>query len=202
MVLSLSRRLNEANDYVRRAAWGREPFGPGRSIARRRLGILGMGRIGQAIAHRGSAFGMQIGYHSRRRADHGLAWFPTAFELATWADVLVAALPGGTATSHLVDGRVLRALGPDGLFVNVGRGSNVDEAALLEALRSESIAGAGLDVFEKHPVDIAQFSGLSNLILTPHIGSATTDTRTAMADSVYNNVHALLSGDRLHDLAI
>jgi lactate dehydrogenase-like 2-hydroxyacid dehydrogenase len=160
-----------------------------------------MGRIGKAIEHRASAFGMQVGYHSRRHTEDRLMWFPTAVELATWADVLITALPGGAQTRHLVDARVLSALGSKGIFINIARGSIVDEAALIEALRSGTIAAAALDVYEKQPNDASQFAGLSNVILTPHIGSLTTETRFAMADSVYGNVKALLSGSALHGLA-
>src|SRR5882757_751701 len=192
LLLSILRRVREADEFVRRSQWGKEPFGPGRSTAGLRLGILGMGRIGRAIERRGDAFGMQIGYHSRHHTSDRLTWFSSALDLAKWADVLVAALPGGTETHHLVDLQVLHALGPDGIFINVARGSVVDEAALVEALRSGRIAGAGLDVFAMQPSNGAQFAGLSNVILTPHIGSFTTQTRFAMADSVYGNVRAFL----------
>lgn len=201
LLLALSRRILPGDAYLRRGAWGHEAFAPGCSLAGRRLGILGLGRIGKAVARRALAFDMQVGYHSRSPSADPYAWFASPIELAEWADVLVATLPGGRQTDRLVDGQVLKALGPAGIFVNVSRGSVVDEPALIEALRSGTIAAAGIDVYDRQPNDGKPFSGISNLIATPHIGSLTVETRTAMADSVYGNVRALLTGGALHDLA-
>jgi hydroxypyruvate reductase len=200
-MLSLSRRLLAGDTYVRSGSWGKEPFAPGRSLAGRRLGILGMGRIGQAIARRAAAFAMHIGYLSRSSVVGSWTSFADAVQLARWADVLVAALPGGSETYHLVDKDVFNALGSDGIFINIARGSVVDESALVDALRSGTIAAAGLDVYDNQPVDGTRFHGLFNVLLTPHIGSLTVDTRSAMANSVYGNVRALLSGESLHDVA-
>jgi lactate dehydrogenase-like 2-hydroxyacid dehydrogenase len=144
---------------------------------------------------------MNVGYHNRGKSDAPYTWFPTVVDLAQWADVLIAAVPGGADTRAMVDATVLKALGPNGIFINVARGSVVDDAALLQALRSGSIAGAGLDVFNDQPIDGSRFEGLTNVILTPHIGSATSDTRVAMADAVYGNVEALLQGLELTDVA-
>jgi hydroxypyruvate reductase len=201
LMLATSRRLVQADKYVRGAAWGREPFGPGRSTKGKQLGILGLGRIGKAIAKRAGAFDMQVSYHARRRADDEFMYFSTATELAKWSDILIAALPGGAETQHIVDREVLAALGPAGIFINIARGSVVDQPALVAALRSNAIAGAGLDVFDNQPIDGSAFADIPNVVLTPHIGSLTTDTRIAMADSVYRNVHAHLSGNPVHDLA-
>jgi hydroxypyruvate reductase len=201
LLLAASRRLIEANEYLRGGAWGTRPFPPGRSTKGRNLGILGFGRIGQAIARRAQAFDMHVGYHSRSRCEAAYTYYSTPLELAQWADILIAAVPGGDDTYQMVDERLLHALGSGGIFVNIARGSVVDERALVAALRTGVIAAAGLDVFDRQPVDGSAYAGLSNVVLTPHIGSSTTDTRTAMADSVYANVHALLSGGRLHDLA-
>jgi hydroxypyruvate reductase len=198
-LLALSRRLVAGDAYVRAGMWGKEPFAPGHSLSGHRLGILGLGRIGKAIATRAKAFDMQIGYHSRTPGTDAHTWFDSAITLAEWADVLVAALPGGEATNHLVDGPVLKALGPSGVFINVARGSVVDEHALLAALRAGSIAAAGLDVYDEEPNDGQPFRNLANVILTPHVGSLTIETRTAMANSVYGNVRALLSGYPLQD---
>jgi hydroxypyruvate reductase len=200
-MLALSRRMLAGDAYVRSGAWGEEPFAPGRSMAGRRLGILGMGRIGKAITRRAGPFDMQVGYHSRSPVAGSLTWFPDVVQLATWADVIIAAVPGGSETHHVINREVLSALGPGGMFINISRGSVVDEAALIEALRSGAIGSAGLDVYEKQPADGASFQGLSNVLLTPHIGSLTADTRTAMADSVYGNVRAMLSGESLRDVA-
>jgi lactate dehydrogenase-like 2-hydroxyacid dehydrogenase len=201
LMLALSRRLPAADVFVRSGSWPKGPFGAGRSTRGRHLGILGLGRIGKAIARRAAAFDMRVGYYSRRRNDDALAHFSSPVELARWADVLIAAVPGGDETRHLVNGEVLNALGREGLFINVARGSVVDTAALLAALKSGGIAGAGLDVFDNQPIDGTAFANLPNVILTPHIGSLTTDTRFAMADSVFANVRAQLAGEPLHDIA-
>jgi lactate dehydrogenase-like 2-hydroxyacid dehydrogenase len=200
-LLALYRRLVAADAYLRAGSWGKQPFGTGRSTQGRRLGILGLGRIGSAIARRAQAFDMPVGYHSRRKSDATYTWFPTLLELARWADVLIAAVPGGPDTRSMVDADVLQALGPNGLFINVARGSIVDDVALIQALRSGTIAGAGLDVFNDQPIDGSRFEGLANVILTPHIGSATSDTRVAMANAVYGNVEALLHKRDLTDVA-
>src|SRR5262249_38207988 len=121
-LLTLSRRLVAANEFVRAGAWPKGPFAPGRSTRGRRLGLLGLGRIGNAIARRAAAFDMPVGYHSRNRKESPLQFFASALELARWADVLIAAVPGGDETRHMVDRNVLRALGKDGLFINVARG--------------------------------------------------------------------------------
>lgn len=201
LMLASTRRLLDADTYVRNGAWGKQQFAPGRSTQGRNLGILGFGRIGKAIAHRACVFGMHIGYHARSRIDISYEFYPTALELARWADILIAAVPGGAGTHHMVDEQLLAALGGGGTFINIARGSVVDEAALVRALKAGTIAGAGLDVFESQPIDGSAYDGLTNVILTPHIGSLTVDTRTAMADSVYGNVRALLSGGAFHDLA-
>jgi lactate dehydrogenase-like 2-hydroxyacid dehydrogenase len=200
--LALLRRISAADKYVRQGSWGKEPFALGRSANGRRVGILGMGRIGKAIARRALAFNMQIGYLSRTAVDGTFERFTNPIELASWADVLIAALPGGEQTQHLVDAKVLAALGQSGLFVNIARGSVVDEDALVDALRRGVIAGAGLDVHERQPIDGSRYNGLENVLLTPHIGSSTLETRKAMADSVYGNVRALLSGGPLSDRVV
>ena len=201
LLLTLLRRILPADAYVRGGAWGKESFPAGHSLTGRRLGILGMGRIGKAIAHRAAAFDLQVAYYSRSAVEGPYERFNTIEGLATWADVLVAALPGGDQTYHAVNRQVLRALGPNGLFVNVARGSVVDESALLEALRTGAIAGAGLDVYDRQPHDGSQFRDFGNVVLTPHLGSLTLETRTAMAESVYSNVRAALRGEALRNLA-
>lgn len=200
VLLTLLRRILPADAYVRRGSWGREPFTPGRSLSGRRLGILGMGRIGKAVARRAQSFEMEIACYTRSNIGP-YRRFADITELATWADVLVAALPGGEETRHVVNGRVLRALGPQGVLINVSRGSVVDERALLEALQRGVVAGAGLDVYEEQPHDGSAFRDLTNVVLTPHLGSLTVETRTAMADSVFGNVRALLSGAPLNNQA-
>ena len=157
----------------------------------KRLGIVGMGRIGQAVADRASGFRMEVGYHNRRQAEGcALPYFASLTALAQWADYLVLTVAGGAGTRHLVNRDVLDALGPNGYLVNVARGSVVDEAALIEALTERRIAGAGLDVFENEPTVPAALMALDNVVLTPHTASATHETRRAMADLVLENLES------------
>jgi lactate dehydrogenase-like 2-hydroxyacid dehydrogenase len=169
-----------------------------RKVSGARLGIVGMGRIGQAIAQRAAAFGMSIAY-TARSAKAGLPhrFLPSAKALAAQVDFLVVITPGGAATRKLIDAEVLAALGPDGILVNVARGSVVDEAALIDALQRGVIAGAGLDVFETEPNVPQALRELDNVVLTPHIGSATGSTRRAMADLAFANLQAFFAGQPL-----
>jgi lactate dehydrogenase-like 2-hydroxyacid dehydrogenase len=159
------------------------------------MGIVGLGRIGREIARRAEAFGMSIAYTSRNpRPDASYRYFPTAEALAREVDFLVVITPGGAATRKLIDAKVLAALGPNGYLVNVARGSVVDEQALVQALRDGTIAGAGLDVFENEPHVPSELFALDNVILTPHVGSATWQTRQAMADLAFANLEAHFAG--------
>src|SRR5262249_4778394 len=158
-------------------------------MSHKKLGILGLGRIGHAIAKRALAFDMDIRYHNRRPvADTSIAHEPSLVELARWCDFLVVIVPGGAATRHLVNEAVLEALGPEGFLINVARGSVVDEPALVRALKEKRIGGAGLDVFENEPQVPAELMALDNVVLVPHIGSATVETRAAMAQRVFDNL--------------
>jgi hydroxypyruvate reductase len=160
-----------------------------------RLGIVGLGRIGQAIAQRAAAFGMRIAYTARNeRPDSGFAFFPSPRALAAEVDFLVVITPGGAGTRHLIDADVLSALGPEGYLINVARGSVVDEAALVAALLSGGIAGAGLDVFANEPHVPEALWRLPNVVLTPHVASATVQTRQAMADLAFANMLAVSEG--------
>jgi lactate dehydrogenase-like 2-hydroxyacid dehydrogenase len=201
LALSLLRRIPAADAFVRRNGWAEGPFGLGTSTKGRRLGIIGLGRIGKAIAARAEAFGMDVAYTARAAKPVGMTFFASAAELAAWADVLVAAIPGGPQTDRMVDAEVLGVLGKDGLFVNVARSSVVDEDALVAALTQGIIAGAGLELFEPASPLPARLAG-QNVIFTPHIGSATFQTRSAMADSVFDNVRAALAGRPFSDLAV
>jgi lactate dehydrogenase-like 2-hydroxyacid dehydrogenase len=201
MTLSLLRRIPAADAFVRRDGWRDGPFGLGTSAKGRRVGIVGLGRIGRAIAGRAAAFGMEAGYMARApKPDAGLPFFSDAAALARWADVLIAAIPGGAGTDRMIDANVLAALGKDGLFVNVARSSVVDEDALVAALTEGTIAGAGLELFDPASTLPARLRN-QNVIFTPHIGSATFQTRAAMADAVYANVRAALAGQPFTDLA-
>ena len=160
--------------------------------------ILGLGRIGLQIAKRAAAFDMPVGYHNRTpRTDIQHRYFPTIHALATWADVLIVAAPGGAATRHLVDAAALDALGRDGVVVNIARGSVIDEVALLTALQSHAIAGAGLDVFEDEPRMADGFHALDNAVLTPHIAGSTEETWTDCEDMAFENLRRHFAGEAL-----
>jgi lactate dehydrogenase-like 2-hydroxyacid dehydrogenase len=196
LMLSVARRIPQADQYVRSGRWGTEGAMPlARKVSGARLGIVGLGRIGQAIADRAAAFGMSIAY-TARSAKPGLAYpfYASALALAAEVDFLVVITPGGAGTLHMINAEVLKALGPRGYLINVARGSVVDEAALVEALQSGVIAGAGLDVFEKEPHPLEALRKLDNVVLTPHMASATRETRQAMADLAVANLLAHFSG--------
>ena len=198
LVLAVSRRLVEADRYVRSGAWANGPMPLARKVSGARMGIVGLGRIGNAIARRAEAFGMSIAYTARaEKADAPYPYFATAEALAREVDFLVVISPGGAATRKLIDAKVLAALGKKGYLVNVARGSVVDEPALVEALRAGTIAGAGLDVFENEPNVPAELLALDNVVLTPHVGSATWQTRQAMADLSFGNLQAHFAGKPL-----
>ena len=164
----------------------------------RRLGILGLGRIGLAIARRCEAFGMEIAYHNRnRRDDLDYPYFDEAVSLAEWADYFIVITPGGEGTRHLVNAAVMDAIGPEGILVNVGRGPTVDDEALVLALREGRLGLAALDVFADEPSVPENFLDLEDkLILQPHQASATHDTRRAMSQLCMDNVRAFLDGSQ------
>jgi lactate dehydrogenase-like 2-hydroxyacid dehydrogenase len=195
-LLALLRRLPQADRYVRTGRWTAAGFPLATSLAGKHVGIVGMGRIGKEIARRLEMFGVALAYHGR--TDKNLAWRYEA-DLATLArdsDILVVVAPGGADTKHLIDARVLDALGPAGYLVNVARGSLVDERALLAALELGGIAGAALDVFDNEPDIDPRFFALDNVMLTPHVGSATHETRAAMAQLMLDNVRAWFRSGR------
>lgn len=197
LMLDVARGICAADRYVRRGDWGGngKPAGGnlplGRKVSGARLGIVGLGRIGQTIARRASGFEMPVRYHSRRPVA-GVPWVHERSlpALAAWCDYLVVIAAGGAGTRHLVDAEVLDALGPQGFLINVARGSVIDEAALVRALLDQRIAGAGLDVFEHEPHVPDALLALDNVVLLPHIASATVETRQAMADRVFDNLQA------------
>ncbi|MEO6409835.1 MAG: 2-hydroxyacid dehydrogenase [Burkholderiaceae bacterium] len=191
LMLSAARQLPAADRYVRAGQWTKGPMPLARKMSGARLGLVGIGRIGQAIAQRAVAFGMSVAY-TARSPRNGLAYryLPNAVELARESDFLVVITPGGAATRHLIDAKVLAALGRDGILVNVARGSVVDEGALIDALEQGVIAGAGLDVFEAEPNVPERLRALAHVVLAPHIGSATGQTRQAMADRAFANLRA------------
>ncbi len=191
LLINTVRELPRAEAYLRAGRWAREgnyPFTPA-TLRGRRAGIFGMGRIGMAIAKRLEAFGVSIAYHNRRPVE-GLAYeyYSSLEELAGAVDTLISVVPGGAATEKVVDASIFRALGPDGVFVNIGRGSTVDEEALIAALSDGTIHAAGLDVFADEPHVPQALIDLPNAVLLPHVGSASVHTRNAMADLVADNL--------------
>ncbi|WP_374368604.1 2-hydroxyacid dehydrogenase [Piscinibacter sp.] len=201
LMLDVGRRISEADRFVRRGGWttpGAKSFPLARKVSGAKLGIVGLGRIGQTIAKRATGFEMDIRYHSRRPVA-GVAWAhePSLIELARWCDYLVVITAGGAATRHLVNDAVLDALGPRGFVINVARGSVIDEAALVRALADKRIAGAGLDVFENEPNVPRALFELDNVVLLPHIASGTEETRQAMADRVFDNLQGFFRDGRM-----
>lgn len=198
LVLSVGRAIPQADQFVRAGQWANGPMALGRKVSGARLGIAGLGRIGKAIAHRARAFGMSIAYTARsEKSDSGFQFYPSAAVLAANVDFLVAITPGGAGTKHLINAEVLKALGPSGFLINVARGSVVDEEALITALQNGTIAGAGLDVFANEPHVPQVLWNLRNVVLTPHMASATTETRQAMADLAFANMRAGIAGQPL-----
>ena len=191
LILSIGRRIPQSDKFVRNADWVSEPFTMTHKVTGTRLGVVGLGRIGQAIAKRAAAFDMTIAYTGRRaKTNAPFRYYPTASELAANSDYLVVAVPGGDDTKNMINAQVLKALGPKGIVINIARGSVVDQAALIQALKDKSIAGAGLDVFWDEPNIDPQFFKLQNVVLTPHNGSNTHETRRAMADLALANLNA------------
>lgn len=198
LMLCASRQLPAADRYVREGKWPTGAMPLGRKMSGARLGIVGMGRIGQAIATRALAFGMPVAYTARSaKADLPYRYLPSAEALAAESDFLVVITPGGAETRKLIDAKVLAALGKKGILVNVARGSVVDEAALIEALEQGVIGGAALDVFENEPNVPDRLKALPQVVLVPHIGSATQGTRQAMADLAHGNLAAHFAGKPL-----
>lgn len=195
LLIAVARRIPQADRFVRANEWPAGPISLSRKVTGGRLGVVGMGRIGQAIAQRASAFKMDIAYTARSpRASVNYTYYPDAVSLAAAVDFLVVITPGGAGTRGMIDARVLAALGPEGYLVNVARGSVVDEPALIEALRNGVIAGAALDVFANEPNVPEALRSMSNVVLTPHIGSGTKQTREAMGKLTFDNLHAHFTG--------
>ncbi|WP_260928373.1 2-hydroxyacid dehydrogenase [Novosphingobium sp. 9] len=189
LLLATVRKIPQADRYVRDGRWLQSAFPLSTSLRGRKVGILGLGNIGLAIARRLAGFEVEIAYHSRRRRE-GVAYeycdSPSA--LAQAVDVLIVIVPATPETHHIVDADLLEKLGPNGILINVARGSVVDEAALIAALENGTILAAGLDVFEHEPVVPAALIAAENTVLLPHIGSASTHTRSAMSDLVIANI--------------
>ncbi|PWK65752.1 2-hydroxyacid dehydrogenase [Aminobacter sp. AP02] len=198
LLINTVRELPRAEDWLRQGRWVREGgYRLTATLRGRRIGIFGMGRIGLAVARRLEAFGLPIAYHNRRRIDGiAYAYFPTLKELAAAVDTLISVAPATPQTEKIVNAEIFEALGADGIFVNVGRGATVDEAALVEALSKGTILAAGLDVFADEPNVPQALIDLPNASLLPHVASATVHTRQAMADLAADNIFSWFSSER------
>lgn len=199
LLINTVRELPKAENYLREGRWTGEGNYPltRASLRGRSVGIFGLGRIGLAIARRVEAFGLPVSYHNRRKRDDvSYAYYPTLVSLAEAVDTLICVAPGGAATDRAVNGEVFKALGPNGVFINVGRGSAVDEDALTAALRDDTILAAGLDVFADEPNVPAALLACENACLLPHVASASVHTRQAMADLVVDNLLAWFSEEK------
>ena len=195
LTLMAVRRYPEAERYLRAGHWPKAPFPLSASLRGRTMGILGLGRIGKEIAKRARAFGVDVVYHGRKPQDDApYLYYPTLLGMAKACDILMVSAPGGATTRQIVDREVLEALGPNGVLVNIARGSLVDEAALIEALASGKILAAGLDVYENEPQVPEALLKLDNAVLLPHVGSASEPTRLAMANLVVDNLFSWMDG--------
>jgi lactate dehydrogenase-like 2-hydroxyacid dehydrogenase len=198
LMVSLARRLPQADRYVRQGKWPSGAFPFQVELNGRTVGILGLGRIGKEIAVRAQAMKMRVVYHGRhRQPDVPFVYYDNLFDMARDVDWLVVIAPGGQSTKGIVSRQVLEALGPEGYLVNLARGSLVDEPALIELLQSGGLGGAALDVFADEPNVPPAFFALDNVVLSPHQGSATRQTRDKMGQLLVSNLDAWFAGDPL-----
>ena len=199
LMIDVMRQFSAADRYVRSGRWPADGNYPlTHQVSNRRVGIIGLGRIGSAIAKRLNAFGCTISYHNRsQKADSPYAYVDSPAALARGVDVLVVAAAGGDGTRRLVDAEVIDALGSSGYLINIARGSVVDEAALVDALTNGRLAGAGLDVFTDEPNVPEELLTLDNVVLLPHVGSGTVETRAAMEQLTLDNLDEFLRNGRL-----
>lgn len=195
LLLSIARRIPQADKFVRANSWVKGPLPLTRKVSGARLGLVGLGRIGQAIASRAEGFGMSVAYTTRhKKPESSYIYYPNAQALAGEVDFLLVITPGGAGTRGLINADVLSALGPKGFLINVARGSVVDQSALVHAMQNNLIAGAALDVFEDEPNVPEALRLHENVVLTPHMASGTWETRRAMADLAFGNLQAHFSG--------
>lgn len=201
LILATARRAGEGERMVRSGQWG--GFGPkgllGTHVTGKTLGVIGMGRIGQAVARRGHfGFGMPVVYYNRsqKAVDFPAEQLATLHDVMASADFVVVTVPGGAETTKLIDAAALAAMKPTSIFVNIARGEVVDERALIDTLAAGKIAGAGLDVYENEPHVPEDLRALDNCVLLPHLGSATVETRLAMAQMAFDNIKAWSDGQR------
>jgi lactate dehydrogenase-like 2-hydroxyacid dehydrogenase len=195
LLIATIRRLPQADRFVRSGQWLKGNFPLTGSLRGQTLGILGLGRIGKAIAKRAEAFGLKIAYHGRsQQPDSPYSFYPSLTQMAKDVDILLIIAPGGPGTQGIVNKEVLEALGPHGTLINVARGTLVDEAALVSALQSGKLGAAGLDVFEKEPLVPEALFGMENVVLLPHVGSGSHYTRNAMGQLVVDNIVSFAAG--------
>lgn len=193
LMIDTSRKLGASERFLRAGGWLKGNYPLARRVSGKLLGIVGLGRIGQAVVKRASGFDMEVRYHNRSALkDSPYGYEASLVELARWADFLVLTCVGGASTHHIVNAEVLAALGPSGILINVARGSVVDEQALVAALQSGALGGAGLDVFEHEPSVPEALLAMDNVMLLPHVGSATEETRLQMEELVLANLDAFV----------
>ena len=197
LILSTSRNIVNADRFVREKKWSQGPLPFGMGIADKTLGIIGCGRIGEEIANRALTFGLKIAYHNRSPKDLPYDYHSSIADLAEASDILLCMLPGGEGTRNAINADILEKLGSTGIFINVGRGTSVDEVALVSALQKQHIFAAGLDVYADEPNVPEELLGMDNVVLLPHIGSATVETRQAMGQLVIDNLDAYFAGKPL-----
>ncbi|KWR87218.1 NAD(P)-dependent oxidoreductase [Cupriavidus sp. IDO] len=194
LLLALLRRIPAADRHVRGGAWREDDFPLTTSLAGKRIGIVGLGRIGMGVAQRLAPFGVELAYTGTQRASLPYRYCDSPLALAASVDILILTCRATEQNRHLVDAALLAALGPDGYLLNLARGSVVDEAALCEALRAGTIRGAALDVFESEPLADSPLTALPNVLLSPHAGTATRETRAVMLRLMLDNAQAVLAG--------
>lgn len=191
LMIAAARNIAWGDRFVRANHWENKvgSLTLGTRVSGKKLGVVGLGRIGEAIARRGLGFDMEVAYHNRRpRADVPYTYVDSLVELASWSDFLVIATVGGASTRGLINEPVLRALGPKGILVNIARGSVIDEPAMVRVLAEGALGGAGLDVFDKEPIVPDALKSMNNVVLMPHVASATHETRRAMTDCLLDNL--------------
>ncbi|KAK3027052.1 hypothetical protein RJ639_040884, partial [Escallonia herrerae] len=198
LILATLRQICACDRYVRSGLWTKGDFKLTTKFSGKSVGIIGLGRIGLAVAHRAEAFGCPISYYTRsEKPDSKYKYYSNVIDLASNCQILVVACPLTKETRHIINREVIDALGPKGVLINIGRGPHVDEPELVSALVEGRLGGAGLDVFENEPEVPEQLFGLDNVVLLPHVGSGTVETRNAMADLVIGNLEAHFLGKPL-----
>ncbi|CAO2813335.1 unnamed protein product [Amaranthus hypochondriacus] len=198
LMLAVLRKIPQCDRYVRAGLWKKGDFRLATRFTGKKVGIIGLGRIGTAIAKRAEAFDCPIAYHSRtKRPDSDYTYYPSVLELASNCDILVVSCALTEETRHIVNREVIDALGPKGVLINIGRGPHVDEQELVKALIEGRLAGAGLDVFDNEPHVPEEMFKLDNVVILPHVASGAVETRTDMANLVLGNLEAHFNGKPL-----